>query len=257
MVLLVSVLQGLRTESEDIAIHGEDGIQFLSLDSDQFHIMVLQFCKAYEVGRRALSNLLIEFQPLLDTTLSIHLSTGPRETRRHDVNATYVFSELEKRGNALTADRIAILSNCFQCRKRLNTASLARKGYGLSTCILVLCLLNGEIPKFPTVGRHGNVETKHIVPLSGTLGGYLDLSSDQYLPVHSVRYKDWAPGPMNINSSESGFTSNDRFKDRSLRLVNVVLKSAVSLPWGGCGGSSTRSVSPPREASTTRHCTKS
>jgi hypothetical protein len=56
-----------------------------------------------------------------------------------------ILSDIEVRENQKVADRLAIYANCCKFSSRLDTASVTGAGYGLSTCIVALCLLNGEI----------------------------------------------------------------------------------------------------------------
>lgn len=56
-----------------------------------------------------------------------------------------ILSDLEARESQQVADRLAIYANCCKFSARLDTVSVTRAGYCLSTCILALCLLSGEI----------------------------------------------------------------------------------------------------------------
>jgi len=56
-----------------------------------------------------------------------------------------VLSDIEKRDSQEVVDRLAIFANCCDFPSRLDIESVRRAGYGLSTCLVALCLLNGEI----------------------------------------------------------------------------------------------------------------
>jgi hypothetical protein len=56
-----------------------------------------------------------------------------------------ILSDIEKRDNQDVVDRLAIFAHCCEFPSRLDTESVRRAGYGLSTCLVALCLLNGEI----------------------------------------------------------------------------------------------------------------
>ncbi|PMD53098.1 uncharacterized protein K444DRAFT_619767 [Hyaloscypha bicolor E] len=59
-----------------------------------------------------------------------------------------MLAELELRENDLVHDRLAIFANVLGFQKRLDTRKLISDEYGFSTCAVVLCLLNGELPLF-------------------------------------------------------------------------------------------------------------
>ena len=56
-----------------------------------------------------------------------------------------ILSDIGKRDSQDVVDRLAIFANCCGFPSRLDTESVRRAGYGLSTCLVALCLLNGEI----------------------------------------------------------------------------------------------------------------
>jgi hypothetical protein len=59
-----------------------------------------------------------------------------------------MLAELELRENDLVHDRLAIFANVLGFQRRLDTRKLISDEYGFSTCAVVLCLLNGELPLF-------------------------------------------------------------------------------------------------------------
>ena len=58
-----------------------------------------------------------------------------------------ILSDIEERESKYVTDRLAIYANCCKFSTRLDPEAVKSAGYGLSTCILGLCLLNGEIVK--------------------------------------------------------------------------------------------------------------
>ena len=58
-----------------------------------------------------------------------------------------ILSDIEERKSKFVADRLPIYANCCKFSSRLEPKSVTSAGYGLSTCILGLCLLSGEIFK--------------------------------------------------------------------------------------------------------------
>jgi hypothetical protein len=56
-----------------------------------------------------------------------------------------ILSDIGKRDSRDVVDRLTIFANCCGFPSRLDIESMRRAGYGLSTCLVALCLLNGEI----------------------------------------------------------------------------------------------------------------
>ncbi|KAI4209992.1 MAG: hypothetical protein LQ351_007099 [Letrouitia transgressa] len=56
-----------------------------------------------------------------------------------------ILDDIKARQNRDVSDRLAIFANCCQYRTRLDTPKLEQLKYGLSTCLLCLYLINGEV----------------------------------------------------------------------------------------------------------------
>jgi len=73
--------------------------------------------------------------------------------RRTACNAIEAIQYLAVRNNSRTPDRLAILANLCHYPIRLNTTKLESDSFSLSTCILALALLNGDISLLVGVTR--------------------------------------------------------------------------------------------------------
>ena len=67
------------------------------------------------------------------------------ETSSFPASSLSILEDIRIRKNQVVGDKLAIFANCCQYATRLDIAYLTREGYDLSTCILCLYLLNGEI----------------------------------------------------------------------------------------------------------------
>ena len=73
------------------------------------------------------------------------VSTDSAELPHLAASSLSILRDMKARNNHVVADRLAIFANCCQYLTRLNITNLTRAGYGLSTCLLCLYLLNGAI----------------------------------------------------------------------------------------------------------------
>ncbi|OCL15254.1 hypothetical protein AOQ84DRAFT_224322 [Glonium stellatum] len=83
------------------------------------------------------------FHPRMRPSTTINFDIEDFKPRR-TCNAAVALSFLRDRNNSLTADRLAIIANLCNYRLRLDTAKLEKSQYRLSTCILMLSLINGD-----------------------------------------------------------------------------------------------------------------
>jgi Heterokaryon incompatibility protein (HET) len=72
-------------------------------------------------------------------------STYNDELPRLPASSLSILLDIKERQNKNVEDRLAIFANCCQYLTRLDAEYLAESRYGLSTCILCLYLLNGEV----------------------------------------------------------------------------------------------------------------
>ncbi|KAF2238302.1 hypothetical protein EV356DRAFT_303724 [Viridothelium virens] len=86
--------------------------------------------------------------------------------RRLACNAAAAVSYLNRRENAVISDRIAIMANLCDYKKRLDTMELDRLGYNFSLCAFVLSIMNGDI----------SLLQGYVHPLSGHSGRTDDLT---------------------------------------------------------------------------------
>ena len=56
-----------------------------------------------------------------------------------------ILDDVVKRDSEFVADKLAILANCLRYSRRLDTRKLTKQRYGLTACLMTLCLMNGEI----------------------------------------------------------------------------------------------------------------
>lgn len=66
-------------------------------------------------------------------------------SHRQVCNAAQAFAFLDNRCNSFFPDRLAILGNMCNYKRRIRTAILSLPAYGFSTCALVLSIINGDM----------------------------------------------------------------------------------------------------------------
>lgn len=103
-------------------------------------------------GDTRISTLLKSFERLQpqepDSTpfaATVHLWGGTNYGGRRTCNAATALTFLKSRFNSCPADRVAIVANLCDYEVRLNTVELGKRFKSLSTCILALALMNGDL----------------------------------------------------------------------------------------------------------------
>lgn len=120
---------------------------------------------------------------------------------------------LEGRSNSRHGDRLAIVANLCDYAVRLNSTKLDELGFGYSTCLLALMLLNGDIT-YMIEWAKGMNQPKNDTDTANQPAAPLNLRWDP-----SAAYS-WMPAPH--NSLSLGLTYDQFIDDGNLALATIM-----------------------------------
>ncbi|MCJ1254529.1 hypothetical protein MMC24_002344 [Lignoscripta atroalba] len=139
MCLLIRHAEPLTKGNDFGDIPGE-----LEVNSVDFRTATTKFLLACDIAGHQYDKSILRKTKQYNITNQFESSNGDGRVRFKAMSPT-ILSDIQDREIGVVADSLAIIANCCHYPIRLDTQRLSRTDFHLSTCMLVLCLLNGEI----------------------------------------------------------------------------------------------------------------